>query len=198
MDRFFEDWSKELDELEVEVSLAPADLTDAFEQQKSQVGAWAAETRERLGELADHPQAVKTRAWLEELEVQVALGRAETREALDEQRHKLSELMHRATSELNDLQSHGETAWTSWGQSVQDRMAHFQTRLDLLRLHLHLGAAETQEEWESRRQELQQQIRQLRERLDLRAEAEEKWDSVTAEIGEAYQHFRKALKGLFS
>jgi hypothetical protein len=199
MNRFFEEWMKELDELDVQVKLGAEEVGEAFEKQKNRLAEWADKARAELDSLDEQPWVLKLRGQIDELRVQAALGRAETRDALNEQRENLEKAMQRVGEEFKGQAEGADERASEWGKQAGQMMENLQARFDLLRLQLHLGQAEAAEEWEEKRKELSGQIEQLKARaVEGQHEAEEKWQEISGEISEAYTHMKNALRRMFS
>ncbi len=93
---FFKNAGTKLEELQVQTALGKAELNDKFEEIKK-------ETKEKFQNLKEdlHKEVEKdkekwkhAKAKLEHLEVQLALGKAETQEELQEQKKKLHGAIH--------------------------------------------------------------------------------------------------------
>ncbi len=91
-----------LEELQLQASLGKADLSQRFEEVKkdtlahinkvkADANALAGKSKEKMEEL---------QAKLQHLEVQLALGKAETKEELEKQKKNLAEAMHKLKQAL--------------------------------------------------------------------------------------------------
>ncbi|RMG74813.1 MAG: hypothetical protein D6722_01985 [Bacteroidetes bacterium] len=199
MNKFMEDWSKELDDLDITISLGEEEYVEAFEKQKAKLSHFIEDMTSSLenSELGEKTQPLRTK--LDELKVQLALGRAETQDAFETQRKNLETKLHEANSAYEKLQERGEQKTGEWARAFKDRAEGFKTRLDLLRLHFSLGVADAHDELESLRSELKDKISGMKKKIEVKGEeAEDKWDEISEELGEAYEHFKGALKRVFS
>lgn len=90
--RFFKKAATKLEELQLQAALGKAELSDKWEEMKK-------ESREEYHEIKHDVNATiekggekwnELKAKLEHLEVQMALGKAETKEVIEEQRKKIN------------------------------------------------------------------------------------------------------------
>ena len=64
-------------------SLGEEEIVDAFENQKAKLSGFIDTSREKVNAMAESEQATRLKTKLEELQVQLALGKAETRDAYE-------------------------------------------------------------------------------------------------------------------
>ncbi|MGB6035633.1 MAG: hypothetical protein WBG42_05150, partial [Cryomorphaceae bacterium] len=154
---------------------------------------WSAETRSSLeseASLASKEMRIK----LEELEVQAALGKAETKEAIQEQRKKLTSLMQDANEASIKLMGNSKKSVRHIAAKADSKFDEWHTRFDLLRLQLSLGAADASNEWKEAKEDLNKSIRNLESKLgEMSQETEEGWTNFKGEISEAWTHVKKAF-----
>lgn len=203
MNKYLEDWMKELDDLDIHLKMDTDDIADAFEKHKASLQTFVSESKNKLeakiDELELGEKGQKVRASLEELQVQLALGKAETRDAIEEQCKKLNSSVHEAGKGYDDLKEKAETQYHELADEFNEFVEKFKTKLDVLRLQAALGKADLQDEMKEKKEELTQKLAEVRKKTEENKDkAEDKWDDFKEEIGEAYDHFKGALKGLFS
>jgi len=186
-------WKRKADELKLQLHLGSRELTDKFEEQKKEIARWSEETRHKLSdESSERATALKTK--LEELEVQAALGRAESKQALEEQRKKMSAALREAKEEAEKISSDAKTKVKEIAENTNTTLDTWHMKFDILRLQLKLGAAEASSEWEERKKELSKSINNLENKMkEAGKKSGESWDNFKSEMSEAWGHFRKAF-----
>ena len=191
------EWKAWIEHLNVQLHLGATETKEEFEIQKKRLGIWINETRLKLKDLehAGVKNASSLKSNLEALRVQIALGKAESEDALKEQRKKISlglQEFQRKADEFNDV---SELKIKEFAQNTSDQLDDFQTRFDLFRLHFHLGKTDVQEEWDNKKKEISNNLHDLKTRLASKSEdTSEKWDDFSSEMSEAWKHMRKAFK----
>lgn len=192
-----EDWKSSLEHFEEKLHITTDEVVDEFQEQKKHLVAWLDQVDDHLQNVVTHSEekALDLKAKVDELRLQAALGKAETVEALDEQRkaldikihdikHDVSQAYHQAGDDIKDLLD-----------DVNGKLDDFQMRFDLLRLQAHLGKEEAKEIWEEKKQELSLKLHEVNTKLHQYKEtATEKWEHFSSEMATAWSHFREAFK----
>jgi gas vesicle protein len=197
LDDLLKHWQNKLDEFRLQFSLGKMDAADEFEALKKRYRKYFNSFKQKLDEL--EPAAGKLRdklkAVLDELEVQLALGKAETKEAFETQKENLRRLMDEATRLTKDLFNENKETLHDWQAMFTDVCDHLAMQLDYLRLYYHLGKKEADQRFESKRKEMEEQLKRVNERLDKLAKAgKEKWNDIYAEMQEAYKALRDNIQ----
>ena len=198
MDKYLQDWVKSLDDLKVELNdLDEKLLPDFFEEQK-------AKTQERLTEIREKvdakygDEANELRAKMDHLKVQLALGKAEGRDAFEEQKGKLDHALRDARNQANAL---SDKLGSNLGDELHGLKQSLQAKMEVLRLQYALGKADARDELEEVRKDLSHRVAALKasakKRMD-ESKADEKWDGFKDEMKEAFTHMKGAVRGLFS
>ena len=199
MNKFLENFDRELDELQVQISLGEKELGDAFEKGKERFTGFVDETLETVNGLESSETVTNLRTKLDELRVQLALGKAEGRDAFEAQKEALD-------NKLNETQQ-AYQAWESEaGDKADDlkgafahRVEHFRTQTDMMKVQFHLGVADAKDDWEDAKKEVSGKINDMKRFLAERnAEGEKRWEEFSGEMTEAYSHIKGAVKKLFS
>ena len=194
-EKIIDRWKRRADELKLQLHLGSKELQEKFEEQKKDIEKWAQETRHKL-EDETSVRATDLKVRLEELEVQAALGRAESEDALKEQQKNLSKALEAAREEARQVASAAKNNLGEIAEKADARLDTWYTRFDILRLQLKLGAAEASDEWEERKKELNRQIHELEQRIsDAGKKSNENWQKFKFEMGEAWGHMKKAFAG---
>ncbi|MEO9870638.1 hypothetical protein [Ekhidna sp.] len=195
--RKMDEWKSSLEHLRVQLNLGLEEAKDEFEKQKENLKDWVDAVSQKLHQAQGFTEdkAAKLKTSLEELRVQAALGRAETEEALDEQRHKMSEKIHNLKHDVNQAYQKTKGNTNELLSETKDRLDDLHTRFDLFRLQAHLAKMETDDAWEERKKDLSGKMHDINLKLEEGKEAAvEKWDHFKEEMSEAWSHFRGAFK----
>ena len=90
------DWRKRFEDMQVQFSLGKMDATDAFEKQKDLLRNAIVEWKSNLDKAGDKTDATvnEMKAKMEELLLQLNLGKAEGKELFEEQRKKIEAALH--------------------------------------------------------------------------------------------------------
>ncbi len=188
-----EDLREQVEEVDESVSI------EKLESQKSQFASFLDNSRSRIDSIFSGDTALRLRQSMDELQLQLALGKAESKEALEEQKRKLETALHEAEQGYENLKGEASEDFSEWAQEFGSWKEQIQTRMDLARLHFALGKAEARDDLEKGRQDLSRQVSELKAKMDDLGDAgEEKWDAVSNELKESYSHLKSAIKGLFS
>ena len=187
-----------LEHLNLQMHLGSEEAKDEYQKQKEQLGAWAKETSHKLSDLknATGEKAEQLKASLEELQVQAALGKAESRDAIQEQQKKISSTIASLKKRFRDLYDQSEEGLEDFSDRAEHVLESYQTRLDMLKLKAHLGRAEMEDSWNERKKEVSDKINHLNRRIEeQREKSSEGWSHFSGEIKEAWSHLRKAFGG---
>ena len=94
-----------LEDLNLQVHLGKEEAKQAFEQQKKEIGTWAQMMSDKIAASKEftEEEIQNARVELEELRLQVALGKAETKEAIEEQRKAITQKLNRVHGQLEHL-----------------------------------------------------------------------------------------------
>lgn len=192
-ENFVNRWKATAEELRLQLHLGSKELNDKFEEQKKEILHWSKETQKTLENEASSASE-EMRAKLEALEVQAALGKAESKEALQEQRKKLASLIKEANETSIQLMGSSEKGIRQFAANADGKFDQWQTRFDLLRLQLSLRAADASDMWNDRKKDITKSIHDLESKLDdLNHESEETWSNFKGEISESWKHLKKAF-----
>ena len=199
MDKYLEKWSEKIEDIEVQLDLGEEEAIEAFEKQKGRLKEFIDKSKASLENLGLDEKATKLKADLEQLQLQLALGKAESKDAFEAQKEKLEQALHSASEKFQEIRGSADDTYDEVVHNLEDATSSFQTRMDLMRLQMALGKAEAREAFEEKKAELRQKLAEVKIKVEEREKiGEEKWNEFTDEIGEAYSHFKGALKGLFS
>ncbi|MCI5058680.1 MAG: hypothetical protein MRY83_21390 [Flavobacteriales bacterium] len=187
-----------LEHLNVQINLGAMEAEVEFEKQKRNFRKWLDDASAQLDEAikGGEKELENLKPKLEELRVQAALGKAETRDALKEQQKEMSRSLHNFRQEMKKIYEASQNKWSDFWNSSDDKVNEFHTKFDLFKLQFHLGKKESEEALNEKKKELSKKLEEFKLKLDEKAEVgEEKWDHFTSELSEAWSHLRKAVTG---
>lgn len=182
----------ELEEFNVQVSLGKMEAHDAYEAAKKKMHHFLHET-EQLLQSDEEVKDLFTefRATVEELRVQLALGKAETRDAFEAQRKKIA-------TALSKLEAFVETklAGNKTVAALRVEIVKFLIKLEILRLRIELNRMDVHEEFEAKKRQFAQKLEKIRESVsEMEKQGRETWTHFKDDISEAYTDLRKAFVG---
>jgi ElaB/YqjD/DUF883 family membrane-anchored ribosome-binding protein len=153
----FNNWKTSLEELRVQFNLGKMDAGEAFETQKKHLKSLVESMKQNLDKASDvaEDNAHKLRGKLDELMVQLNLGKAETTELYEEQRKKI-DLALQEVHAAGKLAYHGN--YTYMMELFDNNAKAFKTGLDIVKLQFALGKMEVKEEADKARKEMNEKI----------------------------------------
>ncbi|MDX1684212.1 MAG: hypothetical protein R3275_03190 [Saprospiraceae bacterium] len=185
-----------MENLNKQLQAGAAEAKDEFQKQKERIGEWSREMShkvENMKEISDE-KTQQIKASLEDLRVQAALGKAESRDAIQEQQKKLTSAIGQLKKRMSDLyESAGENV-KDFADRAEHTLEDYHTRLDMLKLKAHLGREDMEQAWEERKKEVSKRIQDISHKIDRQKEKSgENWNHFSSEMKEAWQHLRKAF-----
>lgn len=189
-------WKQKAEELRLQGHLGQKEASDAFERRKKEMKQWIEERKEDLKELkddsSDKVQDIKRE--MEELQVQLALGKAESRDALIEQQKKIEHRSNELANKMHHYLDEAEEKSLNWAKTSKEKLDQFRMEFDLFRLQFHLGMQEGSELWDENKKAFNDGLAKFKARIEnLENKSEDKWDNFKSEISEAWDHFKKAF-----
>ena len=185
-----------LEELNLQLHLGKADAETAFEEQKANIRDWAAKMSSRLDEAKDlnEENLTKIKGALEDLRVQAALGKANTEDLLKDQQAELKKRLEQLRSDIDIVFGTGREHSDEFLEDLSLRLHDYQVKFDIFKLQLQLAKMESDQEFEKRKAEVADRIKQFQGDVEKRAsDASDKWDQFSSEMTEAWKHIRKAF-----
>lgn len=181
----------ELEEFRVQAALGKTEARDAFKGAKKKFDVYAREAKQKLNAATGNAfkNSVRIIATLETLQVQLALGKAVTKEKYEEQRRKIV----KALNELERMITKNKIADEYYTRLLMEA-GKFRIKLDILKLRYELNKLEARMEFEAGKKEFSKTLVKVKDRLIKKGkENEAVWKHVTNELNEAYSHLRKAF-----
>lgn len=193
----FEHWKTELEELNVQLTLGKAEAEDAFEKQKKRFGVWLDQAEEKLDQLED-----KSEVYVEELKNRLKnLGenmfssKPSNADEFQEQHQAMGAALTEVEEKLAAAREKGSEAAKSLGQDLENSLTSIRTQLDLFWLKFNLGKADAEDELEKQRKDASHHLEDLKKKMEgWETAAEDRWENFQGEMKEAFHHIRNAFK----
>jgi hypothetical protein len=200
LDQRFDRWDAELDALQAQLEVTREQAMERVQQGRERLAEAADGLETRLEDVADlaTDKGRDLRRDMQALRVQLALGEAETRDAYQAQRRRVSHAVGQVESKLGHFEEHLE-------DDLADEVESFVRAAD--RLHVELQAAEVQfalfkaearDALAQRRKKLEPQLRKLRGELeDVRRQASSEAGQLEKRLAAGIEEFRETMTILF-
>jgi len=179
----------ELEELRVQMTLGKAEVKDIFEDLKKKFNGRLNELKSEYAKIKTNENVLPVINAFEHLQVQLALGMAETRELFEDQIAKIRKELNALETELkkHDL-LHFHAA------EIQLEIEKFKAKVELISLKFKLKKIITEYDFQQKKDEFLHEMDKLKVKiLGKENQAKEKWSSFKKEIEEAYTHLKKAF-----
>ena len=184
----------EIEEYALQFALGKADASDKFEELKKDFHQRTHEWKQDFSEFksANQERAEILKSKLEELQVQLALGKAEAKDLFAGQKKKILDTLHHIESELK---SNPEVQ--SRITDIKNEIRKFKIKLEILELQFELKTFKGTEKFKDAMAKVRVGTEQLFEKI------KEKWNDTTnpssdftQEITKSFEHLKKAIKSL--
>lgn len=178
----------ELQDYQVQLALGKAEAHDKYEELKKKFSKTMNNIKGRLG-TAERRVAQAVINDVEGLRVQLALGKAESKEAFQEQKKKVFRAFNKLDKRLQVL-----PLVTKTDEQLRHEMEMFRIKMELLDLHYALGAMDVQDKYEEKKEQIEKAIAKAKAKYaQRRAEAAKRRHVRHEEVAEAYKHLKKAF-----
>jgi hypothetical protein len=182
-----------VEEMEVQLALGKADARKTFESERKHFIEYVRERREALRHAAVEVAKDKHDLLLkfETLEEKLRTEAADTKEMFELQKEVILHAIYEVEHGIKAY--YGEMA-----TDVQEFLDGFKTKLDGYRIQLALGKFKDDASLETKKAELREAVSDMRLQLSKEENAKQKLDTVSTELTEAFDHFKKAFKEIFN
>lgn len=182
----------EIHELTLQFALGKAVALTKFEEVKNDFSRQIREIKESLTQLADVPILPEVWVKLNDLEMQLSIGEANSKSLFEEQKTKIiNSLVALEDVAVDYLKSHHP--WKEFRHEAEK----FKLKLEVLRLRFVLKKFEVTDEYESLMKEALGKIEKLTSKgKEIREMEHEVLGNIKDEIAGAYKHIRKAIRSL--
>ena len=187
LNHWVSEWQARLEDMRVQFSLGKMDATDAFEKQKDllkkTIEHWKSHLDQTINTTEDNGKKLK--ASLQELMVQLNLGRAEGKDFFEEQRKKIEQAMHQV---YEDGKKAYENNFDMLMKMYDNNAQAFKTHLEILQLQFALGKMNAKDDAEKIRKQLEEKIHELQAQYyDQYKENVEQWNK---QMKDGYEKMR--------
>jgi hypothetical protein len=185
------------EQLNLQLHLGVKEAKESFEDQKKEIVKWADSAKKQLEGMKElgNEKMTELKTLLEELQVQAALGKAETQEAFEKQQKIISQKIQELKTGIGKANKSASEKAKEFSENFEEKVDGFQERFDLFRLQFHLGKAEAKELWEQKKKDLDEELQSLDKKLEkAKSEAGEYWDNFEDEITKSWKHLKNAFK----
>jgi len=183
---------QELDELVLQLSLGKAEAREKFEEIKKEFKAQVSELKQTFNNSSLKETGNKIKAMLEELELQLALGKADSVEIFEAQSKKILLALHELEHEIKERLPQTEEV-----NFFKYDIESFKLKLEILRLKLLLKNFEIKDVFKERMNDARNTIEKLKTSAKEKlGSGKGKYSDFKDEVQLAYKHLRKALESL--
>ncbi|HMT28199.1 MAG TPA: hypothetical protein PKD91_02855 [Bacteroidia bacterium] len=178
----------ELDELRVKISLGKMNGADLFEDMKKELRE---SFHEISGELKSESKEIaeSVKSNIEELQLQLALGKAEALDAYEEQKSKINKSINSIEHDIRNTKN--ELSYDA-RLKIQNELEKFRLKMEVLQIRYELGRLDLKDNVETKKQKFKKEFDQL---LDtLKEETSEKVEEYGENLKNAYDALRKSLQ----
>lgn len=180
--------ASELEELQVQMALGKAEARDIFENIKKALHMRIQQLKSKISPVKTSGTMLPMVNALEQLQVQLALGLAETSEAFEEQRRNIEHSLSKLEAELRSGAPGRQVA------KMQLEIEKFKTKLQLVALGYKLRKISLEYDLKHNKETFEQKLHVLKARLEFKEEqARNKWQHFREEIKEAFGDLRSVF-----
>ncbi|MEW6470189.1 MAG: hypothetical protein AB1458_14805 [Bacteroidota bacterium] len=181
----------DLEKFRLQAALGKAEARDLYERSRKKFGRYVQEARLQL-DSAKKTVKAKTgslRAALEALQVQLALGKAESKELFEKQRKEILRALKQVEIAMQKNKASGE-----FYSRLHMEIEKFKIKLDIMKLRYELNKLNVRDEFEDKKLDFSKRLHAIRQRLlHTDSKTEKKWGRFRKEISAAYGHMKKAF-----
>lgn len=161
MTNLLEQWRKQFDEMLLQANLGKMDAADAFETQKNNLKQFVAEAKSQLEKNTDiaEQKANELRAKLDELNLQLHLGKAETAEMFQAQFKQIEPALQQVYAQAKEIFGKG---YNQAMDVFEVQTSWFKTNLEMMQLQYTLAKMDVKTDAEKIRQQLAEKMDELK------------------------------------
>lgn len=182
-----------LDDLEVQMALGKMEAKDAFESEKKNLNKFIQKEKAAIKNIAiigeEHRRELREK--FEKLEGVLSRSFATGKRKFDKDKKE-------ALTAIYEVEAIMKTAYGDVNYSVQQELDSFKVKLDTYRVQLALGTIDDEKALETRKAALKETIGGIREKLARDSEGDSRLENFVEEIGESFDHMKKAFSDLFA
>ncbi|MBC7383963.1 MAG: hypothetical protein H7296_13415 [Bacteroidia bacterium] len=193
--KFTTEWHKRMEELQLQFSLGKMDAGDAFEKQKDHLRNMVVSIKEQLDTatgLAEE-KGIALKSKLEDLRLQLSLGKADGTEVFEEQKKKIEMAIHEVYDEGKKALS---TGYDQMLQLFDNGTTAFKTGLEVVKLQYALGKMEAGDEQQKVRKELSDKMNELNEQFkNAQHTAMHTMEEFSKQLKEGFEKMKTLTEG---
>ena len=180
----------EIEELRVKIALGKAEAQDLFEDTKKKLNHYVHESKIKFNKLKQNENVTKIINAFEHLQIQLALGIAESKETFDEQKKNISNAIQKLENSLKIEKSYDELA-----SLLKLEIEKFKLKLEILNLQYRLKKVNVQQDFETKKSDFLLKINAIKSRIQKKENAgKTRWENFQNEITESFFHLKEASK----
>lgn len=160
IEKQFSEWKKKFEEFQVQFSLGKMDAAESFEKQKEVFRNHIVELKNTIDKTTNHAkenvQFVKSK--LEELEVQLSLGKADGMDKFIEQKKKIEQAMNAV---FESAKKNFDAQFEHVLKMYDSNADAFKTGLEIMKLQFELGKMDSKDKAEEIRKEMNEKLNEI-------------------------------------
>ncbi|MBI3512445.1 MAG: hypothetical protein HY064_17430 [Bacteroidetes bacterium] len=177
-----------IENLQVQLSLGEAEAADKYEEVKKKFNSFLHNAKAKIG-TQSRRAANDLRAEVDELQVQLSLGKADSRDKFEEQKKKISKSMDKLERKIKSAEKA-----SGFEEELLHEIETMRIKLEVIRIHYALGQMEALEEFENKKHDLSEMLAKTKAKVAVKKEEfAKKRQRRYAEIRESYKHLKKAF-----
>lgn len=199
IDERLDRWEASANAVEANIEATQAEVSERIQKQKDN----AAEASEKLKQAVERAKRLPSEARekiagdLDHLKVQLALGKAEARDAVTAQKEKIHQAVKSVENQIDRFE-------TQVDQEIEEEInawilanLELQEELDLAAARFEHEKAERRERFEAKKQEMRDKVTQFRNEIEeKRAAAQQKGSKFSSEMNASLEQIRTAFHNL--
>jgi Skp family chaperone for outer membrane proteins len=205
IDAKLDKWEAQATALQAQLELNKEDIIERVEEQKRRFEQVAQHIRDKIGEASGLAEDVKAKiiTAFEHLQVQLALGAADTRDAYQDWKQKLETSIATFEAELDVAMAKEDAALEADLDALMDAYVReadaLEAEIDAMQAQFDEDKARAKADFEKYKQDVQSRIDAYKNELDERRKtASGKLDTFEAELSAGATKIKDAFNNLFS
>jgi phage-related minor tail protein len=179
------------EKLRVQINLGAKEAQDEFEIQKKNMQEWLDDNKLTSDNFKDmsSAQIEELKIMYEELQVQLALGRAEGEDAIKEQSKNIQKKIHDIKFKIDKDEQYQNLKTESY-----EKLDELNDMFFIFNKKFQYDLEDGKNLWEEKKNEIYKEIDSWNVELDeIKKESSEKLENFSDEISKAWNHFKKAF-----
>ena len=185
---------QEVEELAVQFSLGKAEAASKFEEIKKDFNVKSNEWKNSFAKTGEAGQEAftKMKSKLEELQLQLSLGKADGKDYFEEQRKKIVNSIHEFQSEYKS-----NPEWNEKLGEFNEEVEKFKLKLEILKMKFEDKSFKVKEGFQKEMLNAKIEIEQFLSKAEVEFDkAGKKYSNFSEEISSVYNHLKNAVKKL--